>query len=107
MEGLFAFLGLVALAVILVLPICTFVAVRGLGRRIDALESAIREQLRAARRLEVSAQPAAPVPARPVAMPAPEVSAQPLPVAQPPARTVCPGAPDVPPPLARAKMATA
>ncbi len=104
MEGLFAVLGIFALAVILVLPICTFVAVRRLGRRMDALESAIREQLRAATRLAAaSAHPVVPEPARPVAVPAPDVRL-PLPlVTLQPEVKACPVALDVPPPLAMAE----
>lgn len=48
MEGFLVVLGLAALAGVFVLPLCTFVAVRRLGQRIDALEAAVRARPHAA-----------------------------------------------------------
>lgn len=63
MEGLLALLAIVAVAVYVVLPICTFVAVRRLGARIESLENAVRELLRTrvapAARLPAAVEPAA------------------------------------------------
>ena len=56
MEGLIAFFGVSVLLATLILPVCTFVAVRWLGRRIEALEKAVLDRLLAADRSPVTAQ---------------------------------------------------
>lgn len=89
MEGFLLLLGISVGVVILVLPVCTFFAVRGLSRRIESLEGAVRDLLRVSSR---KAPPAALPTAESVAIAKPlEVVAEP--VATAPARTL-------PPPLA-------
>ena len=103
MEGLFAVLGISALVVTLILPICTFVIVRGMSRRMESLEQALRAHSREASR--PASDPAAPPPAAQTMHPAPvafaETAAQP-PVARPaPPAAVPVTEPVAMPPVAR------
>ena len=91
MEGLIAFLGISVLLATLILPVCTFVAVRRLGRRIESLEGAVRDRLRTADRPAVTARPPAlQAESQPVSMSV-------LPVADPPPLSTVAAAPVLPP----------
>ena len=114
MEGLFAVLGILALVVTLILPICTFVIVRRLNSQVEALERALRGHLRSSDRPAPVAPSAAPPasllvapPVEPAATPLPPVLLAPVvtphlaaPVVQPPRATVAVKPAVLPPPLA-------